>query len=80
MFIFVVSGTFLNNEGSALYLLHSSINHSCVPNAEATFPHSNNRITLIALQDIPPDEEISISYIDHCMQSMKYKKRQVYLR
>lgn len=31
-------------------------NHSCVPNAEITFPYNNNVMVLKAVQDIAEDE------------------------
>lgn len=43
---------FLNNEGSALYSIESKANHSCIPNAQAAFPHSNHNLHLVALRDI----------------------------
>lgn len=43
---------FLNNEGSALYSIESKANHSCVPNAQASFPHSNHVLHLITLRHI----------------------------
>lgn len=43
---------FLNNEGSALYSIESKANHSCIPNAQATFPHANHRLHLVAIRDV----------------------------
>ncbi|XP_017886308.1 SET and MYND domain-containing protein 5 [Ceratina calcarata] len=57
---------FLNNEGSGLYVLQSSVNHSCVPNAVVEFPYSNNVLALKATRDIQPEEEICISYLGEC--------------
>ena len=59
-------GSFLNNEGSGLYVLQSAVNHSCVPNAIVEFPYSNNVLVLKAIRDIQPEEEICISYLDEC--------------
>ncbi|KAG9328793.1 hypothetical protein JZ751_010644, partial [Albula glossodonta] len=50
------TGDFLNCEGSGLFLLQSSCNHSCVPNAEASFPDNNFLLHLTALSDISPGE------------------------
>ncbi|KAJ8921624.1 hypothetical protein NQ315_010533 [Exocentrus adspersus] len=61
------SGTFLNNEGVALYSLQSACNHSCVPNAEPTFVHNNHKLSLVAVKDIEEGEEIFTSYLDECM-------------
>lgn len=70
---------FLNNEGSGLYRLQSGINHSCVPNAQVTFPNNNNRLVLQALQNIEPGDEITICYLDECMQSRSRHTRRKYL-
>lgn len=69
-------GNFLNNEGVGLFALHSTCNHSCVPNAEAAFSHNNSRLSLLALQDIQPGEEILISYLDECDTSRSRHSRQ----
>lgn len=63
---FTAVGSFLNNEGSGLYVLQSAVNHSCVPNAIVEFPYSNNVLVLKAIRDIQPEEEICISYLDEC--------------
>ncbi|XP_015924538.1 protein-lysine N-trimethyltransferase SMYD5 isoform X2 [Parasteatoda tepidariorum] len=50
------TGPFLNNEGSGLYPLQSACNHSCVPNAEATFPYNNFTLVMEAIKEILPGE------------------------
>lgn len=70
------SGTFLNTEGSGLYQLQSSSNHSCSPNAESTFPYGNHRIQLKAIKTIMPGEEICISYLDECSLQRSRHSRQ----
>jgi SET and MYND domain-containing protein 5 len=72
-------GQFINNEGSGLYLNQSKINHSCSPNAEITFPFSNNTLQVIAVKDIAAEEEICISYLDECQLSRGRHSRQKYL-
>ena len=67
---------FLNNEGSGLYVLQSSVNHSCVPNAVVEFPYSNNILVLKAIRDIHPEEEICISYLDECCLERSRHSRQ----
>lgn len=67
---------FLNNEGSALYPIESKANHSCIPNAQATFPYSNHVLKLIAIQDIQPGDEICISYLDECFLERSRHSRQ----
>ncbi|XP_055607025.1 histone-lysine N-trimethyltransferase SMYD5 [Uranotaenia lowii] len=71
-----VAGCFLNNEGSALYSLQSKINHSCNPNAECRFPHSNNLLALTVTRDVQPGEEICISYLDECALERSRHSRQ----
>lgn len=71
-----VVGTFLNNEGSGLYTLQSTINHSCLPNAEVEFPYSNNILVLKATRDIHPEDEICISYLDECLLERSRHSRQ----
>lgn len=67
---------FLNNEGSALYVTQSKINHSCVPNAVITFPTSDHTLSLLALSDIKAGDEITISYIDECSVDRSRHSRQ----
>lgn len=74
------AGEFLNNEGSGLYLLQSKINHSCVPNAQSTFPYSNDIVVLKAIQAIQPGEEICISYLDECQLERSRHSRQKILK
>ncbi|KAI2656705.1 SET and MYND domain-containing protein 5 [Labeo rohita] len=74
------TGDFLNCEGSGLFLLQSSCNHSCVPNAEASFPDNNFLLHLSALSDISPGEEICISYLDCCQRDRSRHSRHKILR
>lgn len=69
-------GPFLNNEGSGLYILQSSVNHSCVPNAVVDFPYSNNTLVLKAIRDIKVGEEICTSYLDECQLERSRHSRQ----
>jgi len=75
-----VSESFLNSEGSGLYELQSMINHSCRPNAEIKFQTNNNVLTLVALRDIKPGEEIFISYLDECELARSRHSRQKLLK
>ncbi|KAK2904381.1 histone-lysine N-trimethyltransferase SMYD5 [Channa argus] len=74
------TGEFLNCEGSGLFLLQSSCNHSCIPNAEASFPNNNFLLHLSALSDINPGEEICISYLDCCQLDRSRHSRHKILR
>ncbi|XP_067036789.1 histone-lysine N-trimethyltransferase SMYD5-like [Acropora muricata] len=75
-----VSGQFLNCEGSGLYSLQSSCNHSCEPNAEVTFPYNNSTLALKALCSIQPGEEIVICYLGECDRERSRHSRQRLLR
>ncbi|KAJ8262495.1 hypothetical protein GJAV_G00167100 [Gymnothorax javanicus] len=74
------TGDFLNCEGSGLFLLQSSCNHSCVPNAEASFPQNNFLLHLVALRDIEPGEEICICYLDCCQRERSRHSRHKILK
>jgi len=74
------SGSFINSEGSGLYSLQSAINHSCIPNAEVTFPHNNFTVVVKALSDIKEGTEICISYLDECMLERSRHSRHKMLR
>ncbi|KAM9329055.1 protein-lysine N-trimethyltransferase SMYD5 [Gastrophryne carolinensis] len=74
------TGEFLNCEGSGLYLLQSCCNHSCVPNAEVSFPDNNFLLHLTAVEDIQPGEEICISYLDCCQRDRSRHTRHKILR
>lgn len=74
------TGDFLNCEGSGLFILQSTCNHSCIPNAEASFPENNCLLHLNALCDISPGEEICISYLDCCQRDRSRHSRHKILR
>uniref|UniRef100_A0A8B9I959 Protein-lysine N-trimethyltransferase SMYD5 n=1 Tax=Anser brachyrhynchus TaxID=132585 RepID=A0A8B9I959_9AVES len=74
------SGEFLNCEGSGLYVLQSCCNHSCIPNAETSFPDNNFLLHLTALEDIEAGEEICISYLDCCQRERSRHSRNKILR
>lgn len=62
-------------EGTAFYAIQSCINHSCQPNAHALRSEDdpNSFAVIVATQDIPAGEEVTISYID---ESLPYELRQ----
>ncbi|UXI19475.1 DNA damage-binding protein 1-like [Sarcoptes scabiei] len=78
--IYEVSGDFLNNEGSGLYELQSCINHSCEANCEIHFPYNNYVLALKASKNIDPGDEITICYLNECMQDRSRHTRTKYLR
>lgn len=75
-----VSGSFLDCEGSGLYSLQSTCNHSCLPNAEITFPYNNNVMAVVAKEKIPSGQEICISYLSECDLSRSRHSRQKILK
>ena len=70
----------MNAEGAGLYEVQSMINHSCRPNAEITFKTNNNQITIVALNEIQPNKEILISYLDECQLASSRHSRRKELR
>ncbi|CAH8518719.1 unnamed protein product [Schistosoma guineensis] len=72
-------GSFLDNEGVGLYYYQSRINHSCSPNAIIRFSGVNSRLSVVALTPIQEGEEVTISYLDHCLQSRGRHTRRKYL-
>ncbi|VVC40614.1 SET domain [Cinara cedri] len=75
----VVGIDYLDNEGSALFQEHSSINHSCYPNAASVFD-GNHVLKLIAVRAIEPGDEINTSYMAPCELDHSRHTRQKYLR
>ncbi|XP_062619027.1 histone-lysine N-trimethyltransferase SMYD5-like [Saccostrea cucullata] len=75
-----VSGAFLDCEGSGLYLLQSTCNHSCQPNAEITFPYNNNIMSVVAKERITSGQEICIGYLSECDLSRSRHSRQKILK
>jgi len=72
-------------DGTSFYRTICKINHSCKPNVRvqySSFQHSNNPIyggliaTMVALEDIEPQQELVQSYID---QYLPYTERKVAL-
>lgn len=74
------AGGFLNNEGSGLYPLQSSCNHSCDPNAMPTFPYNNFHLVMTAVKDITAGDEICVSYLDECNLDRSRHSRNIILR
>lgn len=79
-YFLTATGEFLNCEGSGLFVLQSCCNHSCVPNAETSFPENNFVLHVTALEDIKPGEEICISYLDCCQRERSRHSRHKILR
>eukprot|EP01041_Mallomonas_annulata_P006912 gene6912-14039_t len=59
---FTITDEEMNAQGIGLYLIASMFNHSCVANAHHSF--NGTTLTVRALRDISPGEEVTISYID----------------
>jgi len=73
------SGIFTDCEGTGLYELQSRINHSCSPNVEIQFVEGNARLSVKAVRDIAPGEELHISYIQCCELERSRHSRQKHL-
>lgn len=56
------------------------INHSCRPNAEISYKSNNNVLTIVALEEIKPNQEVLISYLDECELGRSRHSRQKALR
>ncbi|KAF8955593.1 SET domain-containing protein 5, partial [Entomortierella lignicola] len=69
----------INNQDGGLYLLHSSLNHSCVPNAVIDHPGAgtNYGVSVRLARDIKRDEQLQITY---CDPRWNRETRQQYLR
>ncbi|KAG0005792.1 SET domain-containing protein 5 [Entomortierella chlamydospora] len=68
----------INNQDGGLYLLHSSLNHACVPNAIIDHPGAgtNYGVSVRLARDIKRDEQLQITY---CDPRWKRETRQQYL-
>ncbi|KAF9436103.1 SET domain-containing protein 5 [Entomortierella beljakovae] len=69
----------INNQDGGLYLLHSSLNHACVPNAIIDHPGAgtNYGVSVRLARDIKRDEQLQITY---CDPRWNRETRQEYLR
>ena len=54
-----------NARSGGLFLVASRVNHSCRHNAQHTWNENIGRLTIYALRDIKPGEEITICYLPH---------------
>jgi hypothetical protein len=63
----------LRVEGSGLFILENSMNHSCDPNLTVVSCFDNYQIQLVANREISSDEELTFSYID---ESLNVDQRQ----
>jgi len=51
-------------EGTGLFSIANSMNHSCFPNVVSSSSNNNHSVSLFALRSIKKNEELFISYID----------------
>uniref|UniRef100_A0A0V0J9I1 SET and MYND domain-containing protein 5 n=1 Tax=Schistocephalus solidus TaxID=70667 RepID=A0A0V0J9I1_SCHSO len=72
-------GDFLDNEGVGLYEHQSLLNHSCEPNTYVRFESGTSELQIVAKEEIPPDIELTISYLDGWMLSRGRHSRQKWL-
>nr|VZI01760.1 unnamed protein product [Spirometra erinaceieuropaei] len=73
------AGEFLDNEGVGLYEHQSLLNHSCEPNTYVRFESGTNELQIVAKQEIPPNVELTISYLDECTLIRGRHSRQKWL-
>nr|CCA23495.1 conserved hypothetical protein [Albugo laibachii Nc14] len=69
-------GPFIGVEGTALFSLICTMNHSCLPNCIVVYGH-NGEAHVHAIQAIQPKDELCIEYID---TDRSYDERQYELR
>ena len=50
--------------GSAVYKYVSLLNHSCAPNCHTHWENGDSSLTIRALREIAPGEELTITYVD----------------
>ncbi|XP_071442480.1 SET and MYND domain-containing protein 4-like [Hetaerina americana] len=62
----------------AIYLSASAINHSCYPNAKASW--YKKHVILKATREIPPGEEVLISYLGHDYREKELSARARFLK
>nr|KAJ3422984.1 hypothetical protein HK105_005109 [Polyrhizophydium stewartii] len=64
--------------GRALYHITTFVSHSCEPNvAIRLMPETGARMSLVALKDLEPSEELFVSYVD---PDMPYEQRKAVIR
>lgn len=71
---------FLNCEGAGLYIRQSSINHSCMPNAEIRFLNMNHILSVVSTRPIKCGDEVTISYLDECLLTHSRRTRHKHLQ
>lgn len=78
MCIILINGMFIESttdghDIEGVFPIASRINHSCLPNVHWTFNKSINRLTVHAVRDINPDEEIEGDYIGGCCLPLRFR-------
>ncbi|KAF2488213.1 hypothetical protein BDY17DRAFT_307471 [Neohortaea acidophila] len=64
MSIFAVNQMSITPTGRGVFANTSRLNHSCVPNAYACWNPTQQQMTVYAIRDILPGEELCVSYSD----------------
>lgn len=70
----------MDSEGTGLYELQAIINHSCEPNVQILFDNNCFQLSIVALRDIQPNEEMLSSYLNECQLSSSRHTRRKILR
>lgn len=67
----------LTVDGTGLFLIGNSINHSCNPNVASASCSNDHNLSLVSVRPIEAGEELLISYID---EELPYEERQAQLK
>ena len=51
-------------DGTALFAIICTMNHSCAPNVQVQYDRGDSAGTLVALRDIADGDELFINYVD----------------
>ena len=78
---FTINHELLRSKRLVVHQIGSSFNHSCLPNCKHSFKYETGKMIVIANQDIPPGEELTINYLPQVPleERGKYFKEKFYV-